>query len=938
MRSSRTALGGLAAVALLVSGLLTACTPAPVVLSGTVRDAGGDGFAGVTVRVYANSSEALVGTAVTDDGGAYRFDSEAVPDGSYRIRFGDADWHDGATSWSTATTVSASTSAPATADDTYDEAPGTLSGTVTDTEGGDPIGDVEVDILDATGAVAGSTSTDGDGTWTSPPVLPGPYKVRFGQDGFATVYNGAKPSLGAATPVEVAAGGAVTGVDATLSIGASISVDLSDIPDGADLHGIVYDPSTGTVVANVAMSESGEGGPGGFIGGISPGTYRFVIIDKAGVVAPWLYGADAGDDSAMNITLAAGDEFVVDGIVFTSGGCAHLAGRTDLSGADLSGRNLLNCDLSGVNLSGANLSGTDLTGANLTGANLSGAIIDENTVFVDADLNSVNIAGTDLTNMWNFAGMRSGGITGTPSSIGAGRAIVDGYFVSDGVDLSGAHLAGADLSGMSITDATLDGASLAHADLRGTDFSFGSLQAVDLTGANLASNGTESASFAYADLTGSVLGGVTVDAGTDFTHANLTSTSWTGVSLAALASGLAGITTGGIEAAPTALPAGWKFFDGYFVGPNLFLNGADLTGIDLRGVDLTGTSFLYSDLSGANLSGVDLSGRSVQYCDLSGADVSNVTVSSTTQLMGDRFTGATMTGTNLSPVSSSNFSRVASGAITAAPTALPSGWSFVSGYFIGNYANLDDADFGGVDLTDVSLANTSVNGAKFATATMTNVSSAGVQGTPASLPTGWFVADSHANNERYLAGPGANLVSAVFAGIDLSGADLTGANLSYAKFLYGVNITGAKLAGATLKGLTSEVNGSPASLPTGWAVRDDVGGTGHLLGPSANVFGAYGAIDFTGVDLSGLNLSTAVFTSTNLTNADLSGTNLSQATMSYVSIGGADLSTADVSWVDFTKSSGTPTGGSTAIYTSTRCPDHTTQTSPNTCVGHGFGA
>ena len=941
-RVSRSTLVGLAAVLVLVASLLTSCTVAPLELSGTVSDSGGNTLAGITVRVYSNATETLVATAVTNSDGTYQFRSDQLGDGTYRVRFGASDWYSGGTTWATATPVTASATDPAIANDTFDEANGSVSGTVTDASTSSPVSGATVMLLAPDGTVASTTNTGGDGTYAITGVTPGPYAVEVTSSGYGTQFYGGAVVSSTATQVEVSAGGALTGIDVALNESASITITLNQAPPtGSNLTALVIDATTHAFVASATFSGGDSGGVTAVLDALSPGTYRLGIVDSGGVVQPWVYDTTSHQlaDSSI-ITLAAGENFPVSDVVFQSTSCSGLGTAPNLSNQDLSGRNYTGCDLSGANLTGANLSGTILEGADLTGANLSGATIDNATDLTGATIANADVNGTDLTSLSIVTGLRSGGITGTPTALPPGYAIANGYLVGANVDLTSANLDGTNLQGLGIGSATLNGATLRNADLRGASFDSSSLVNADLSGANLTTNGSASTDFSSAILSGATLNGVTVDSGTSFAYARLTGTSWTGTSLAALNPtaypGIYRIITGGITAPPTALPTGWKFFNGYFVGPNANLSGADLHGIDLHGVNLAGTYINNTNLAGANLSGLDLSGLSLTYSDFSNANFSGVSVSSTTSLTGDRFTGADMGGTSLGPLQAYGFYAVMSGSLAASPASLPGSWVEINDYFIGPYANLTGADFSGVNLTNVNLSTTTVDGAIFATATMTGVSSAAVAGTPASLPPGWFVADSHANNERYLAGPGANLTSAVFAEIDLTNADLQGANLTNAKFIYGVNVTGVNFAGATMTGVLSEITGTPAALPAGWTVILDAASNEHLIGPGAYVYGAYSSIDFTGVDMAGLDLAGVTFYATNLTSANLSNTDLTNATFAYSNLAGTTLSSANLSEANFRNATGTPVGASTATYADTTCPDSAVVSSPSTCVGHGF--
>ena len=107
----------------------------------------------------------------------------------------------------------------------------------------------------------------------------------------------------------------------------------------------------------------------------------------------------------------------------------------------------------------------------------------------------------------------------------------------------------------------------------------------------------------------------------------------------------------------------------YEIGPGANLIDANLSGADLR----------RADLSGAILSGADLSRANLRYANLLGADLSGA------------------------DLRSANLTGVLSGAITGAPSALPSDWSIVNGYLIGPGANLSGADLSGANLSGADL-------------------------------------------------------------------------------------------------------------------------------------------------------------------------------------------------------------------------------------------
>ena len=128
--------------------------------------------------MYANASETPVASALTDAAGSYAFTSAQLPDGTYRLRFADADWWSGATTWSGATPVAVHAATPTTIDDALDLASGGFTGTVTD--GSDPVPGIGVLVFQAgTGTVVGSATTDATGAFTVDGLFVQPYTIGF---------------------------------------------------------------------------------------------------------------------------------------------------------------------------------------------------------------------------------------------------------------------------------------------------------------------------------------------------------------------------------------------------------------------------------------------------------------------------------------------------------------------------------------------------------------------------------------------------------------------------------------------------------------------------------------------------------------------------------------------------------------------------------------
>jgi hypothetical protein len=119
-------------------------------------------------------------------------------------------------------------------------------------------------------------------------------------------------------------------------------------------------------------------------------------------------------------------------------------------------------------------------------------------------------------------------------------------------------------------------------------------------------------------------------------------------------------------------------------------------------------------------------------------------------------------------------------------------------------ANLSNTDLEG-GVTDGNFSNTDLNGADLAGVSFggNGVTSGGITGIPAQLPSGYILFDG------YIVGEGAhlenvNFAGANFAGLELAGDDFTGADLAGTDFagadLTGVSFHNADLAGADVTG------------------------------------------------------------------------------------------------------------------------------------------
>jgi len=304
-----------------------------------------------------------------------------------------------------------------------------------------------------------------------------------------------------------------------------------------------------------------------------------------------------------------------------------------------------------------NLSHADLTGANLTGANLS-----------DASLSGARIQGAKFKHA-RFGGLIARGVRGRPVSLPQDWSENRGFLLGPGADLRGANLVGLGLDHVDLEGADLSDARLAGDSLQGAILNGGRLSGADLSGADLNNAGITDADLASADLSRTDLQGASL-VGSALTAANVTDSSLAGSVLARADldhAAITGATSGGAVVPPSSLPSGWSVTDGYLVGPNADLEGANLAGADLSSRDLADADLAYATLSRADLHSANLTGADLANANLTSANLSDSTLTGT-DLSNTNLSYATLTGATTSGTAGS-------------PSALPPDWELVNGNF-----------------------------------------------------------------------------------------------------------------------------------------------------------------------------------------------------------------------------------------------------------------
>jgi uncharacterized protein YjbI with pentapeptide repeats len=227
-------------------------------------------------------------------------------------------------------------------------------------------------------------------------------------------------------------------------------------------------------------------------------------LDGANLAGASLYlnNKGYGGMSGVGTTFPVGFE-VVDG--YLVGPSADISG-VDFAGGDFTGATLNSDVLDNDNFSGADLSGldldrSDLTGSNLTNANLTDANLTYVT-FTGVTLDGANLTGASL----DINGNTYSGMSAVGTTFPAGFAVVDGYLVGPGANISGVDFAGGDFTGATLSSDVLDNDDFSGADLSGVD-----LDRSDLTGSNLTDADLTNADLTNANLNNVILVGAVFD-------------------------------------------------------------------------------------------------------------------------------------------------------------------------------------------------------------------------------------------------------------------------------------------------------------------------------------------------------------------------------------------------------------------------------------------
>ncbi|WP_307097445.1 carboxypeptidase regulatory-like domain-containing protein [Arthrobacter sp. V1I9] len=308
-------------------------------ISGHLTATAGVELSYITVTVRSGSGQDYGSGPIGADG-AYLV--RGLPAGSYKVQFSGSDsysgaleqWHSGAASADTATPVTVAEGQDLAGVDATLVKGASISGTVTAPAGVD-VNYLSVYAESLDGSSRSYGNAEFNGNYTLRGLAPGSYKVRFSGYNSGTLtqwYSGAS-TFESATPVILAEAQDLSGIDAALVMGASISGKVT-APPGTDLTSVYVNVSA----ADHSSSLSGRVNYDGsyLVRGLPAGAYKVQFSGSgAGLLDQWHANASSFE-TATPLTLAAGQDLTEIDATLVKG--ASISGTvTAPAGVDLSG-------------------------------------------------------------------------------------------------------------------------------------------------------------------------------------------------------------------------------------------------------------------------------------------------------------------------------------------------------------------------------------------------------------------------------------------------------------------------------------------------------------------------------------------------------------------------------------------------------------------------
>lgn len=286
----------------------------------------------VDVTVYDAVTGQWVTSASTDDSGVYTV--SGLSTGTYKIRFYGASgyltqWYGNKADISSASVVSVTAAATTSGIDASLARGGSITGTVTESGSNTAIRWADVSVYDAvTGDWAGYGTTDSSGGYTVV-GLSGSYKIQFSKSGYQSQWYGGASQTTAAV-VTVLAPQAVTGINAALIRGGSISGRVTEQATGAGIGSASVTAYDAVSWQCLAWSSTDASGNYRFTG-LPTGSYK-IYVSATGFPATWL-GGRGDQNSAVAIAVTAPDVATGVNVALRPGGTITGTVTDQVSGA-----------------------------------------------------------------------------------------------------------------------------------------------------------------------------------------------------------------------------------------------------------------------------------------------------------------------------------------------------------------------------------------------------------------------------------------------------------------------------------------------------------------------------------------------------------------------------------------------------------------------------
>jgi hypothetical protein len=281
-------------------------------ISGRITAPPGVDLSLISVSVQTTGIEWFSASGQVNLDGTYTV--RGIPSGTYKVQFNGGSsgavtqWHPSATSWATATPVTLAAGQDLANINAVLVRGGSISGTITAPAGLEPNAG-QVNFVRPDGNWENSVQIDADGAYKVTGLPAGTYKVQFsGNPGALEHWYAGATSFETATSLTLAAGQELTGIDAALVMGASVSGTVT-APAGVNLGSIqatVYQAG-GTNPNYVASSQVNADGTYK-VAGLPTGSYKVQFAGyNTGTLEQW-YAGSSSFSTATPVTLTEGQD------------------------------------------------------------------------------------------------------------------------------------------------------------------------------------------------------------------------------------------------------------------------------------------------------------------------------------------------------------------------------------------------------------------------------------------------------------------------------------------------------------------------------------------------------------------------------------------------------------------------------------------------------